>query len=539
VAGVWAAAGVAVALGVAPLISPSAGASPEFDEFSVERAMHHVTEIARVPHPIGSEASVRVRDYLVDQLSSLDLDPELQSVTVPDYFGEPGGTVDVVNVMARMPGDAPTKAVVLMAHYDSVPTTYGANDNAVGVAAILETARLLAAGPPLRNDVILLFTDGEEPAPRFGSTAFLERHPWASDVGFVVNFEAIGGSGPAMLVETNGPETWVVDGLKSEGGRPVAFSFLPATVELIGEIGTDFDPFAAQGIPGIHVAYVRGSPIYHTFRDSVERVSESSLVHHGSYAVSLARHFGQIDLTFPWDGDDAVYFTVGRWLLPSYPADVARPLAILVVALFGISVVRRVGRSETSLRALSAGAAVVVVRLLAGVVLATLVWKVLAGLRRSPGVVESYLYLIGLLALCGAIGLATLRGRRRPRTRRDSGGGIVLIWVALAVATAWLMPGASYLFAWPALVGSIALIPPPLAGGLRVAVVSAVSVPTAVLVLPAVETFFQFAQPRPGNPGSEMVETVAVALLLAVLAAGLVASQTVRQRSSNTVITPE
>ena len=59
-------------------------------------------------------------------------------------------------------------AVALVAHFDSDPTTPGANDDAAGVAAILETARVLLSGPPLRNDVILLFTDGEEPAPRFG-----------------------------------------------------------------------------------------------------------------------------------------------------------------------------------------------------------------------------------------------------------------------------------------------------------------------------------------------------------------------------------
>ena len=46
-----------------------------------------------------------------------------------------------------------------MAHYDTFPTTVGANDNSAAVAAILETGRAILAGPPLRNDVILLFTD--------------------------------------------------------------------------------------------------------------------------------------------------------------------------------------------------------------------------------------------------------------------------------------------------------------------------------------------------------------------------------------------
>ena len=49
-----------------------------------------------------------------------------------------------------------------MAHYDSVPFGPGAADDGAGVVTLLETARALKAGPPLKNDVIFLFTDGEE-----------------------------------------------------------------------------------------------------------------------------------------------------------------------------------------------------------------------------------------------------------------------------------------------------------------------------------------------------------------------------------------
>jgi hypothetical protein len=183
--------------------------------------------------------------------------------------------------------------------------------------------------------------------------------------------------------------------------------------------------------------------------------------------------------------------------------------------------------------------AVVLLRLLVAVLVATLLWKALTGLRRSPGVVESYLYLGGLLALCGGIGLATFRRARRPGTDRDTAGGIVLVWVVMAVATAWLLPRASYLFVWPAIAGSLALMVVPLSSYRRIAALALVSIPSTVLVLPAIETFFQMAMPRPGNPDSEIVETIAVSLLLAVLTAGLVVSTFARHRSSKTVMTPE
>ena len=51
---------------------------------------------------------------------------------------------------------------MLAGHFDSVPPGPGASDDGAAVAAILEIARMLRDQPPSRNDVILLFTDGEE-----------------------------------------------------------------------------------------------------------------------------------------------------------------------------------------------------------------------------------------------------------------------------------------------------------------------------------------------------------------------------------------
>lgn len=74
--------------------------------------------------------------------------------------------------MARLPGTVPGgRAVLVLAHYDSQPHAPGAGDDGAGVAAMLETARVLRAGPPLRHDVSWLFSDGEE-AGLLGVRAF-------------------------------------------------------------------------------------------------------------------------------------------------------------------------------------------------------------------------------------------------------------------------------------------------------------------------------------------------------------------------------
>jgi len=161
--------------GVVPASAPP-------DEFSAERAMAHVVALAQEPHPMGSPANARVRAYIVDQLTTIGLSAQVQEATVPDYYGvnENEDTVKIYNVIARLPGTSATKAVALVGHYDSVPAAPGASDDGSAVAAMLETIRALRAGEPLQNDVILVFTDGEEPGQfRFGARAFVDQHPWA------------------------------------------------------------------------------------------------------------------------------------------------------------------------------------------------------------------------------------------------------------------------------------------------------------------------------------------------------------------------
>jgi acetylornithine deacetylase/succinyl-diaminopimelate desuccinylase-like protein len=135
--------------------------------FSAARAFQQVQAIAPEPHPAGSAANDRVREHLLSTLRGLGLNPEVQD-TVSVQGGELSssaggiGLAHVRNVVAQIPGTAPTGRIFLVAHYDSVQTGPGGNDDAAGVSTILETARALTTGPRLRNVVVLVFTDGEE-----------------------------------------------------------------------------------------------------------------------------------------------------------------------------------------------------------------------------------------------------------------------------------------------------------------------------------------------------------------------------------------
>jgi acetylornithine deacetylase/succinyl-diaminopimelate desuccinylase-like protein len=114
-------------------------------EFSAARAMRHLEAIAAHPHSIESPENAAVREYILATLASMGLEPEVQETTaVSSTFGAAG---TVRNVVARLAGTRPGPALLLAAHYDSVPSGPGAGDDASGVAAILETLRALRASP--------------------------------------------------------------------------------------------------------------------------------------------------------------------------------------------------------------------------------------------------------------------------------------------------------------------------------------------------------------------------------------------------------
>lgn len=101
----------------------------------------------------------RARTYLTKSLKKLGWSPVLQPFE--------GG----VNIVATRQGTDPEAGTVLVAaHYDTVVVSPGADDNATGVAVVLEAARLLGSRPTPRT-LQLLFFDQEERGLR-GSLAF-------------------------------------------------------------------------------------------------------------------------------------------------------------------------------------------------------------------------------------------------------------------------------------------------------------------------------------------------------------------------------
>jgi hypothetical protein len=520
----WTVALVCIAIAILPMIPPGEKDAGDPAAFSTPRALDHIESIARQPHPIGSEENARVGRYLGDVLRGLGLVAETQTIEVMDYFGTPGNTVSVVNVMARIAGTDPTGALALVAHYDTDPQTPGANDDSGGVAILLEIGRVLTAGSPLRNDVILLFTDGEEPAPRFGSVAFVQEHPWFNDVALVVNLEAIGTGGPPLLVEMSGSERWMIDLLAGAAPSPAAFSFVTEIAELLGGFGTDFDPFNDRNVAGWSFAYAHGSSDYHTERDSVSSVSRRSIDQQGSNTLALARTAGNVDLRAQDDEEGMVFFTVAGSRVVRYSDAFAVAVSLVGLAALVMGMVRRRRHAPGSLGRTIKGAGIVIGVFLAQSIAFGMLWMLMAGIRPTLGMGESYGYLLLLMTVACATWLTIRRRFQRSPDGPDLVGGSIFVWVVLALVTSLLAPGTSYLFSWPALFGSFFWLALPaerrwLTGGLHV---SAVTGAALAVSAPAVDIFFQMASPRPGNPDSDLMPVAGIAVGLGMLVFALI-----------------
>ncbi|MCA1658981.1 MAG: M20/M25/M40 family metallo-hydrolase, partial [Verrucomicrobiaceae bacterium] len=387
-------------------------------EFSAERAFQHVKAIAQSPRPVGSAGRAAARDYIFQQLSAFGLEPEIQKTTAVNSAAALFFAGRVENVVARRKGTGNGRAVLLAAHYDSVSTGPGANDDGVGVATLLETARALgASGQQLRNDVIFLFTDSEE-AGLLGARAFVAEHPWAKEVEVTLNFEARGNGGPVIMFETSPQNGALIRALAKATSYPLANSLSYEIYKRLPN-STDMTVFKAAGLLGMNFAHINGLTHYHTQLDNLENVDARTLQHHGSYALALSRHFGAAVPAVKPEGD-AIYFNALGLFLVRYPAWLAWPLALGVIVL--IAAVIRLGfrRKELTGRGIAQGALLFAFSLVATAAAIWIAWWLVRRIHPGSRLItqgDSYshgFYVIGFaaLTLANVAAVLGLFGRR-------------------------------------------------------------------------------------------------------------------------------
>jgi len=453
--------GLLIALAVYGERPPAAlSAAAPAAEFSAGRAMQHLPGVASRPHPLGTAEHDAVRDYIVRELAALGLSPQVQKATaINPTYANPVTAGTVENIVARMQGTQSRRPVLLVSHYDSVPSGPGAGDDGSGVVTLLETARALKAGGAApKNDIVFLFTDGEE-AGLLGANAFAAEHELAQKPGVVLNFEARGSGGPAYMFETSVGNEQLVGEFAAAAPYPSANSLMYEVYKLLPN-DTDLTVFKRAKMAGMNFAFIGQSPNYHTQLDSIENVDQRSLQHQGSYALALARRLGDSDAnTAP---GDSVYFSLFNSFVLRYPASLALPLAALA-ALATLAVIwLGVRRKRLSVSGVALGFAALLVSMGATWAVVSAAWWLVRAThsqyRSMPG--ETYnsgLYLVSFVALAAAVTASVFALFMRRAAVEDLWAGALVCWLALLVPCALFVPGGSYLLTWPLLFSLLAL----------------------------------------------------------------------------------
>ncbi len=432
-------------------------------EFSAERAIEHIRVIAtdiRIP---GTAEYEKPRDYVMSELTALGLNPEIQRTTgiIPAELQAHLGwsnvpSVEVENIIAKMEGTETQDAILLVAHLDTTPYGPGATDDGNGVAVLLETARALHAGPPLRNSIILLFT-GPEETGYHGAVAFIQEHPWIEDVKLVINFDAGGLSGPSELTNTSPDKGWLI----REVGKADPYIFGTSSS---GEGSSDFNAFKFYGFSGYAFDYSWDRRI-HTPHDDVENLNPSSIQHQGFHALSLARHFGDLDSLEDPKNPNPIYFNVLRMVFVHYPETWVIPIMLVVELVFVGVVVLGFKRKALTPSGIGLGALVYVISLISAILLVIALWALLS--NTIPTYQVYYLghavnepLLLGLFAsLTVAITTtwyALIQIIRRVSIPDLTIGAFAIIAI-VTIVFAFAMPEASFRSAWVGLFAFLAV----------------------------------------------------------------------------------
>ena len=431
---------------VLPAVVP---ASAPATDFSAERAIEHLKVIAREPHPTGSIANARVRDYLVEQLKQEGLEPQIQRTGVASLmedFPGPYGAGTVENILARLKGSNSTGVVLLMAHYDSVAPAPGATDDGSGVVTLLETVRALSSGNPPRNDVVIVFTDGEE-LGTVGVQGFVDEHPWAKEISVALNLDAGGSCGPASISETKHLHEWLVREIARAVPHPLTAS-LDLFPRYAGLDSTALD----SAIPTLEGGYNGCITAYHTRMDNLKNLDPRSLQGEGNYALAVVRDLANLDLKRTRVEHRLVYFAFfGRLII--YPMTWVLPLMIITLALFIAVLLLAFRRGRLSGRGLGLSLLLWPAAVVTASGAVAFLWWVLQALHLVNSSFESaynaQTYALGFVTLTIAATSSLYVTFRRKASATELTTGAFLLCMALLVLTYFFAPGTSFLLMWP------------------------------------------------------------------------------------------
>ena len=227
------------------------------------------------PRPIGSQGEADAAQYLKERLEGMGYAVTLQPCT--DSQGRTGSNVIAVKAAPSPDADI----LILSAHHDSVPTAYGANDNASGTAALLYAAEALKDVESDTELRFISFTDEEN--GKNGSRAYtdsLTEEETGRMIG-AIQFDMLGGLGASgtLVCTMDGEANWVSDLLQEKD----------PSLERRAETASDHASLQLAGIPSVLLMQDGQGYLYHSAADTADQLDQYAIASAAETALAAAR----------------------------------------------------------------------------------------------------------------------------------------------------------------------------------------------------------------------------------------------------------
>jgi len=271
---------------------PLAELPPAYDAQSLKRTVAELADPTLEGRGLGSAGLQKATALVEARLGAAGLEPAANDRIRQSWRwtgGEPAREMDLVNLVVQVPGRDPKFAnepVLVIAHLDHLGRGWpdvregnenqvhpGADDNASGVAVLLELARAMASEPPRPRPVVFAVVTGEE-AGLLGSRHLLasmapEEKPFAC-----VNLDTVGrlADGKLYVLNADTAREWrfIFMGVGYTTGAPVAVVSEPLDA-------SDQVACIEMGVPAVQL-FTGPTSDYHRPSDTVDTIDADGMV---------------------------------------------------------------------------------------------------------------------------------------------------------------------------------------------------------------------------------------------------------------------
>ena len=291
--------------------------------FSSARVVKDLEVIAQEPHSVAHpEARDRLLNYLTERLEKLGGNP--QTYVYPNITSRKF-TFDAKNLLAEFPplkASSDTTYLLMMAHHDSrypwklmgdTVTALGAVDDGYGLGIILESIhQALKYRKEWNQGIKVLFTDAEEVDLQGMKAAHQYNKEIFDNVGLILNIEARGPFGPALLFETSPGNERLVKLYADHARYPFGYSITNMVYQQMPN-GTDFN-IVRDSIAGFNFSPVQDINHYHTDLDNIHNISEKTIQHYGEQIMPLMKEYltnkEYAEKSYFLAKEDVIYFSI-------------------------------------------------------------------------------------------------------------------------------------------------------------------------------------------------------------------------------------